>query len=116
MLIGQVLDDQPPDHIGHPRKDLRELRPAARTRVGGIASWANRITGTRPANDTTFSASNAVFVRAALCNNRIYEVPSRFGLLEASVTPIVPGQRALPLSRHDQLPRFIGRVEDWPVA
>src|SRR5215207_8109281 len=37
MLIGHVLDDQPPDHVGHSRKDLRELRPAARTWVGGIA-------------------------------------------------------------------------------
>ena len=25
MLIGHMLDDQPPDHVGHPRKDLREL-------------------------------------------------------------------------------------------
>ena len=30
-------EDQPPAHVGHPRKDLRELRPAARTWVGGIA-------------------------------------------------------------------------------
>src|SRR3954452_10348205 len=37
MLIGHVLEDQPPDHVGHSRKDLRELRPAARMWIGGIA-------------------------------------------------------------------------------
>jgi len=42
-------------------------------------AWAKRITGTNPAHDTRFGSSKYACVRDALCNNRIYEVPSQPG-------------------------------------
>ena len=50
-------------------------RTRSATSVCSPASWANRITGTSPANDTTFSLSNPACVRAALCNNPIARCP-----------------------------------------
>ena len=38
-------------------------------------SWARRITGTSPAHDTRFDSSKCADVAAALCHNRIYEMP-----------------------------------------
>jgi hypothetical protein len=38
---------------------------------------ASRSAGTKPACDTRFGSSNLTLVLAALCNNRIYEVPFR---------------------------------------
>ncbi len=40
-------------------------------------AWARRITGTSPAHDTRLGSSKLACVRAALCNNRIYQVPPR---------------------------------------
>ena len=73
------------DHPGHQRTDLQPglaptlaaTRTCWRARSSRPMFWASRTAGTSPACDTRFGSSNLACVVAAVCNNRIPEVPFR---------------------------------------
>jgi hypothetical protein len=75
-------------------------------------SLTKRITGTSPANGTTFSRPNTAVVRAALCNNRIYEVPASalgkwtFSRLLRPGLPKLDPQASTHVARRDNEPHI----------
>ena len=84
----------------------RTCRPA---RSSSPMFWASRTAGTSPACDTRFGSSNLACVLAAVCNNRIPEVPFRSWRCELQQPAFsqVKGHFCC----HDTLPRTIRTVD-----
>ena len=95
----------------------------SRTRPARPQRSASAMTGTRPARDTRFGSSNDACVFSGSCDNCTCEVSSRPRFMEASVTPIVPAQRAPFASPRPDVPLFTRWIEAkdysavcWPEA